>query len=246
MSCARSIKWVCLPLLAGALFMMSCASIDTGALGEAILKGRPLDEETVVAGLKDALRVGTENGVSTTSSVDGFLGNALIRIAIPEEYDKFASALRTAGFGGQVEELEIAMNRAAERASGEAKGVFWSAITGMSIADAFDILRGEDDAATQYFRGKTEAELTVRFQPIVDEKMEEVGLYRVYDELAGYYEKLPFVEQPALDLKAYVTGRALDGLFVVLAQEEKLIRDDPAARTTELLKRVFGSEEAQS
>jgi hypothetical protein len=226
------------------IFAASCSGINTGAIGEAILKSKPLDEDTVVAGLKEALRVGTDNGVRTTSSVDGFLANALIRIAIPDEFDRVAGALRTAGFNRQVDEFEVAMNRAAELAAGEAKGVFWDAITSMSIADAFAILRGEDNAATQYFRSETEMKLERRFQPIVEKKMEEVGVYRIYGELTGYYERLPFVEQPVLDLNDYITGKALDGLFTVLAQEEKKIRDDPAARTTDLLRRVFGSEDS--
>jgi len=199
----------------------------------------------VTAGLKDALKVGTERAVNTTSMVDGFLGNALIRIALPEQFDDAAGLLRTAGFGRKVDELEIAMNRAAERASGEARAVFWEAITRMSVPDAFAILRGGDDAATRYFRNQTEPELRRRFETIVDEKMEEVGLYRVYEEFAGYYDKLPMVERPALDLKEYVTDNALDGILTVLAQEEKRIRDDPLARSTELLRRVFGSEESR-
>jgi hypothetical protein len=225
-----------------AIGIASCSNVNLRSLEETLNKNRPLDEATVVAGLKDALRVGTERGVNATSTVDGFLGNAMIRIALPEQFDDAAALLRSAGLGGKVDELEVAMNRAAERASGEAGSVFWDAITRMSVADAFGILRGEDDAATRYFRSQTEAELRRRFEPIVDKKMEEVGLYRVYEEIAGYYERLPMVEQPALDLKRYVTDHALDGLFTVLAQEEKRIREDPLARSTELLRRVFGSE----
>ena len=223
-----------------ALLLAGCASIDTRALEEAIFKNKPLDEATVVSGLKEALKTGTARGVEMTSVVDGFLGNALIRIALPEQFDEAARLLRAAGFGRQVDDLEVAMNRAAERAAGEAKNVFWSAITQMSIADAFAILRGADDAATRYFRIQTEAELRRRFGPIVTAQMKQVGVYRIYQDAMSIYARLPFVEKPAIDLEAHVTGKALDGLFVVLAQEEGRIREDPAARTTELLRRVFG------
>lgn len=224
------------------LAIASCSNVNLRSIEEVLNKNTPLDEATVVAGLKDALKVGTGRGVDATSTVDGFLGNALIRIALPEQFDDAAGLLRAAGFGQKVDELEIAMNRAAERASGEARDVFWDAIMRMSVTDAFGILRGEDNAATLYFRDQTEPELRRRFEPIVDEKMEEVGLYRVYEDIAGYYDRLPMVERPALDLKDYVTDNALDGLFTVLAEEEKRIREDPLARSTELLRRVFGSE----
>jgi hypothetical protein len=110
----------------------------------------------------------------------------------------------------------------------------------MSISDAFEILNGPDNAATEYFRRQTGAELTARFQPIVAAKMEEVGVYRIYEDLAARYDMLPIAKPAAVDLDAYVTGRAVDGIFLILAKEEKKIRDDPAARTTALLRKVFG------
>ena len=199
-----------------------------------------LDEQTVIAGLKEALKVGTERAVLDTSSVDGFLGNALIHIALPEQYDGMAKTLRKVGFGRYVDELEVAMNRAAEKSAGEAREVFWSAITSMSVNDAFGILKGNDTAATDYFRDKTSAQLRQRFEPIVKAKMEEVGLYRVSNQVISRYKAIPFLEKPAVvNLDDYVTEKALSGLFTVLAQEEQKIRQDPAARTTELLKKVF-------
>ncbi|MCP4572892.1 MAG: DUF4197 domain-containing protein [bacterium] len=225
-----------------ALMILGCASMQNVDLG-AILGGRTgqLDEPTVLAGLKEALRVGSENTVASTSTVDGFLGNALIRIAMPDQLDGAASTLRKAGLGGYVDELETAMNRAAEQAAGEARGIFWSAITAMTIEDAFAILRGHETAATDYFRSRTESDLRARFAPIVAEKTESVGLGRLYGQLTDTYGKLPLTSKPALvDLDAYVTDEALDGLFTVLAREEQAIRQDPAARTTELLRRVFG------
>lgn len=204
------------------------------------LQDIPLDEQTVSAGLKEALRVATERTVTSTSKLDGFLGNALIRIVMPEQFATAAKTLRTVGLGKQVDELEVGMNRAAERAAGEATDVFLNAISQMTLQDATGILNGGENAVTNYFRTHTEESLHERFKPIVTEKMSEVGLYKVYNGLTEYYNKLPLVTSPALDLDEYVTQHALDGLFTILGQEEKRIRTDPVARTTELLRRVFG------
>ena len=227
-------------LFAVPLFMAGCSGLNAGTIEDILSAGGPLDESTVAAGLKEALQVGTERGVTTTSTIDGFLGNALIRIGLPEEYHKAAGLLRTAGFGSYVDELEVSMNRAAEQASAQARGVFWDAIKRMTIADAFAILQGADNAATEYFRAQTEAELRSRFLPIVTTKMEEVGLYRAHNDLMEYAQRVPFIEVPTVDMDAYVTDNALKGLFTVLAQEELKIREDPAARTSALLRRVFG------
>jgi hypothetical protein len=228
------------------LALVSCSQLDPGSLGRIMHTGdAPLDEQTAVAGLREALKVGTRRAVDATSAPDGFLGNALIRITIPDEYQKVAGTLRDIGWGKQVDRLEVAMNRAAERAAGEAVDVFWDAITRMTVADAFSILHGNDTAATDYFQSRTRPELESRFRPIVAEKMEEVGLYALYRELSDRYNALPFVTEPAIDLEAYTTAEALDGLFAVLGQEEKRIREDPLARTTDLLRRVFGTRNQQ-
>jgi hypothetical protein len=200
-----------------------------------------LDEGTIVAGLKEALEVGTTRAVESTSRQNGFNGNPLIRIPLPEELEQMASGLRTIGFGAQVDELELSMNRAAEKAAGEAGPVFWNAVKQMSFADANTILRGDETAATEYFRDRTSNELRRRFAPIVDQSMQEVGLARLYDDLVGRLAMLPLVPKPQLDLREYVTNGALGGLFTVLGQEEAKIRGDPAARTTALLQTVFGS-----
>lgn len=224
------------------LLVSGCAGFSSDSLDAIIRSGGegPLDENTVAAGLREALRVGTQRSVETTSRLDGFLGNALIRIVVPEQFQKAANTLRDLGFGKKVDEFEVAMNRAAERAAGEATGVFWDAITGITIADAWAILNGGETAATEYFRANTEQTLRGKFKPVVQDKMSQVGLYTIYNELSDYYNKLPFVTKPALDLDEYVTERALDGLFTILGQEEKRIREDPLARTTRLLERVFG------
>lgn len=231
-------------ILAVLVLTTGCATIQNTDFESIVggTAGGELDEATVLAGLKDALKVGSQNAVTSTSTVDGFLGNAMIRIALPDQLDGPASTLRSVGLGSYVDELEVAMNRAAEQAAGEARSIFWDAITSMTINDAFAILRGNDTAATDYFRSHTEDQLRARFLPIVREKTASVGLGRLYGQLADTYEALPLTGKPELvDLDAYVTDQALDGLFTVLAEEEQAIRHDPAARTNDLLRKVFGS-----
>ena len=218
---------------------LACAQGGAVGLSEildaaGVLSGQS-DESTVVAGLKEALRVGTERTVHSASARDGFNGNSLIRIPLPDALDTAAKGLRLAGFGSHVDELELSMNRAAERAAGEAAPVFWNAITSMSFSDARSILSGGERAATDYFERTTRETLAGRFSPIVDRSMREVGLVRTYDD---FVDRLPF--RPTFSLQEYVTDRSLDGLFTLLAGEEKRIREDPAARTTELLRQVFG------
>ena len=227
------------------LLLPGCAALQDGTLTEILgsMDGPlPLDEKTVVAGLKEALQVGTQRTVTQTSATGGFLGNALIRIALPVELKSAASTLRDAGLGRYVDDLETGMNRAAELAAAEATDVFWTAITRMTVADGFAILNGNDTAATEYFRGKTSASLEQRFRRIVTGAMNEVGVARLYNQAMDIYGKIPLVEKPEMvSLEDHVTGRALTGLFTVLGQQEQEIRRDPVARTTDLLKRVFGS-----
>jgi len=197
-------------------------------------------EGSTAAGLKQALEVGTRNAVDRTSRADGYLGNPLIRIDLPDSLQTMARGLRAVGFGAQVDEVEVAMNRAAERAASEAGEVFWQGIRKMTFSDAVGILNGGDTAATEYFDRTTRDTLRARFEPIVASKMNEVGLVRSYDDLTARYAALPFTQKPSLDLRGYVTEEALDGLFAVLGEEERKIRSDPAARVTPLLKEVFG------
>jgi len=208
----------------------SLSDLVSGASGDA----------DVVSGLKQALEVGTRNAVELTSSQNGFLDNPLIRIKLPGALDKMATGLRAVGFGAQVDELDVAMNRAAERAAGEATDVFWQGIRQMTFSDAIGILNGGDTAATEYFERTTRDTLRARFEPIVSDKMNEVGVVQSYDQLVGRYEAIPFTKKPSFDLRDYVTDKSLDGLFTVLGQEERKIRTDPAARVTPLLREVFG------
>ncbi len=224
-----------------ALFLAGCAGLSSSTLDDILGTSTPLDEPTIIAGLREALKVGSERTVDTTSRVDGFFGNPLIRIPLPSELDTAAKTLRSVGLGAHVDEFELTMNRAAEAAGGEAFDVFWNTIRTITWSDARGILEGDDTAATEFFRRRTETELRTRFHPIVVTKMNELGSVRIYDRLVKAYTALPLATKPAFDPAEYVTRRALSGLFTVLGEEEKRIRDDPAARTTEILRRVFGS-----
>jgi Protein of unknown function (DUF4197) len=199
-----------------------------------------LSNATTASGLSEALKVATERAVQSTSKPGGFLDNSRIRIALPGKMETMANGLRAVGMGAQVDELEVAMNHAAEKAAGEATPVFVDAIEGMSFQDAAGILKGSDTAATDYFKKKTTAPLTTKFRPIVDDAMKNVGVTKMYESLVGQYTSTPFVHAPKLDLTGYVTEKALSGLFTIVGDEEKRIRKDPVARSTDLLKQVFG------
>lgn len=203
----------------------------------------PLSTTDIIAGLKQALEVGTANTVNSTSDLNGYYKNPQIKIPLPAEVRKVEDLLRTVGFGSQVDAFEISMNRAAERAAPEAKALFYNAIAQMTFADAKQILNGREDEATLYFKRKTYQPLEQRFKPLVHNAMSEVGVTRYYQDIDQKLRVLPMGNALAFDLDQYVTARALDGLFLVLAQEEAKIRQDPAARATELLKRVFGSKQ---
>jgi hypothetical protein len=214
-------------------------SASLGAVGDLLGSTGLSGEEKIVAGLKQALEVGTERAVGRTSREDGFLRNPSIHIGLPDSLETMVAGLRAMGLAGRIDELEVAMNRAAEQASAEATEVFWQGIRRMSFADARSILAGGDTAATEYFERTTRQPLRERFEPIVAERMSSVGLVRLYGDLTARYAALPFTTKPTLNLERYVTDGALDGLFRVLGEEERRIREDPAARTTALLKEVF-------
>ncbi len=224
------------------LMATSCKTTDLNRVLEGIGGNQQLSEQTVIAGLKQALEVGTKNSVSSTNRPGGFSNNSLIKIVVPEQLDSAASTLRKVGLGSYVNNFEKQMNRAAEKASGQAKDVFIGAISSMSIADAWGILRGGDNAATDYFRARTQTNLERRFQPIITSSMQKVGFYNDYKQLLGAYEKLPFSDKPNMNIEDYVMQETLDGLFTLVAQEEKKIRDNPVARTTELLQKVFSQQ----
>jgi hypothetical protein len=203
--------------------------------------GSNLDDGTVVSGLKEALSIGTGNAVSSASKLDGYFKNQMIKILMPEKIQTVANVLGKLGYQKQVNDFILSMNRAAEKAAPKAKAYFVNAIKEMSFDDARKILSGGDTAATDYFKSKTSEQLFNEFKPVVSKSMNETGVTRSYKEMIGkYMSAVPFASMESLDLDQYVTNKSLDGLFYMVGQEEKKIRTDPAARITDLLKKVFG------
>ena len=204
-----------------------------------------LSNEEVVAGLKEALRTGAERSVAKASATDGFLGNVRIRIPFPPEAIKVKNTLTDLGMRQPVEDFERTLNRAAEQAAKEAVPVFVEAITSMTIQDGFNLLRGGENAATNFLRERTSASLRARFEPVVAQATREVALTSYWQPLASAYNTATlFTGGTAVDpdLNAYVTTKAMDGLFLLLAEEERKIRVDPLARSTELLRKVFAAQ----
>lgn len=198
------------------------------------------DESTIISGLKEALSIGTDKAVKNVSQVDGYFGNKMIKILMPEKIQKVANILREIGYQKQVDDFVLSMNRAAEKAAPQAASIFVDAIKGMTIEDAKKILNDGDTAATEFFKSKTHDKIYSAFKPIISSSMDEVGVTHSYKEMMGKYESLPFMSKESFDLDHYVTNKAMDGLFYMVGQEEKKIRTDPAARITDLLKTVFG------
>jgi hypothetical protein len=239
-------------LLALSILVLIGASLPASAqierLLEEILKPRPggaalgsLSDIEIGAGLREALRIGAENAVALTGKPDGYFRNEAIKILVPEQVRSLERGLRLIGYGPQVDAFVLSMNRAAEQAAPFATQIFVQAIGAMTFDDVRTILTGPDDAATTYFRSKTTAALTERFSPVVSQAMDQVGVTRQYRALTGLAQAIPLFKSEAFDLDRYVVSRALDGLFHVLADEEKKIRTDPVARVTPLLQQVFGS-----
>ncbi len=226
-------------LLLSSLFI-GCKTAELSDLTRAINQtSAPLDNKTVIAGLKQALQIGARNSVSKTSKKGGFNNNPLIHIPLPKELDSAVSALNKVGLGRYSKKLELQMNRAAEVASVEAKDILIKSVSNMSLQDGWSILKGGDNAATNYFRRNTQNELKVKFQPVIKRSMNKIGFYPEYRKLLKAYNTIPFTRKPNLDIENYIMNKSLDGLFIMLAKEEAKIRKDPAARVTELLKKVF-------
>ncbi|MGD2171053.1 MAG: DUF4197 domain-containing protein [Gammaproteobacteria bacterium] len=201
----------------------------------------PLTRAEVVAGLKDSLARGISKGAAQASTENGYYGDSRLRIPFPPEVEKVEQTLRDVGLGNEVDRFVRQLNRGAEKAAASARPIFIKAITSMTISDAFEILNGPPDAATQYLMRTTGDDLRAEFRPIVRDKLEETSATRYYGDIVSTYNKLPFVSKVDPDLEAYATDRAIDGLFLLIADEEANIRENPRARTTELLRRVFGS-----
>jgi hypothetical protein len=199
-----------------------------------------LGEVRIGEALREALQIGTANAVQLTGRTDGYFRNEAIKILLPERLRSLDQGLRLVGYGPQIDELVLGMNRAAEQAAPAAKQIFWDAIGAMTIDDARGILDGGETAATDYFKSKTTAQLTTAFRPVVERSMSQVGASRQYNALLDRARGIPFLDVGAYDLDGYVVGKGLDGLFHVVGEEERRIRTNPSARVTELLRDVFG------
>jgi hypothetical protein len=247
-------------ILSGSVAIASCAQININKTKKQVKKSanqavkdaeniyndvsgqkKPLSNDEVIKGLKEALSVGTNNSSSSASKTDGYFGNPMIKIPFPDEAIKVKNTLEDLGMQEQVNKFILTMNRAAEEAAKESAPIFLNAITGMSIADGFGILKGEDNAATQYLQNNTSAELKSAFSPKVKSAIDKVEVTKYWNPLMTTYNKIPGVQKVNPNLEEYITNRAINGLFILLAEEEMKIRKDPAARVTDILKRVFGS-----
>lgn len=198
-----------------------------------------LSNDDIITGLKDALRVGADSSTKKLSKLDGFFGNAAVKVLMPEEAKKVEKTLRNFGMGGMVDKAILSMNRAAEDAASGVGTIFWDAIKGMSVKDGLQILRGGDFAATDYLKTATTRELTDKFRPVIEASLVKVDATKYWKDLFTTYNRFSS-SQVNTDLTAYVTEKALSGLFYNISLEEQKIRKDPAAQVTDILKKVFG------
>lgn len=207
-----------------------------------VAAGKPisLGNDEIIAGLKEALTVGTEKGTSILSKENGFFGNELLKIVIPADAQKIEKTLRNVGLGKQVDDAILTMNRGAEEACKKAAPIFVDAIKKMTVQDAVGILKGADTAATVYLKNNTTNSLSSAFRPIIDSALEKVGATKYWSTMVTTYNKFS-VQKINPDLSTYVTERALQGVFTQIAAEEKNIRKNPVARSSELLKKVFAN-----
>jgi len=203
-------------------------------------QGSSLSNEDIISGLKDALRVGTDSSAKKLSKLDGFFGDAAIKILMPEEAKKVERTLRNFDMGSVVDKAILSMNRAAEDAASGVGNIFWDAIKGMSITDGVKILRGGDFAATDYLKSVTTRQLTKKFRPVIEASLVKMDATKYWKDVFTNYNRFS-KDQVNTDLTAYVTERALSGLFYNISLQEQKIRKDPAAQVTDILKKVFSS-----
>ena len=201
--------------------------------------GSGLSNEDIINGLKDALRVGTDSSAKRLSKLNGFFGDAAIKVLMPEEAKKVENTLRSFGLGAVVDKAVLSMNRAAEDAASGVGTIFWDAIKKMSITDGLKILRDGDFAATDYLKSVTTKELTEKFRPVIEASLVKVDATKYWKDMFTTYNRVS-TKQVNTDLTAYVTERALSGLFLKISLEEQKIRKNPAAQVTDILKKVFG------
>ncbi|WP_298515668.1 DUF4197 domain-containing protein [uncultured Kordia sp.] len=221
----------------GLLMLNSCAELQQ--VVSQLPQGGTLGNADIAAGLRQALDFGIEKQVSKLTIKDGFYGNSLVKILMPQELQKVDKALRDVGLGSLADDGIKMLNRAAEDAVKEATPIFVNAVKDITFADAKNILLGQDNAATQYLEGKTTSALYGKFQPVIQNSFGKVGADRIWANLINNYNKIPFVNKVNPDLTDYVTTEALKGVYRMIAVEEKEIRNKVGSRTTDLLRKVF-------
>jgi Protein of unknown function (DUF4197) len=222
------------------LLITAFANAQVSEIARQLGLGSQLSDTKISSGLKQALQIGADQAVKVTGRPDGYFANQEIKILMPSNLRPLEKGLRMIGYGPKIDDFVLSMNRAAEAAAPAARKIFIDAITAMTINDARGILSGGDTAATNYFKEKTTPQLTSAFRPVVERTMAKNGVTQQYNALAQQYKSIPFAKNQDLDISHYVVSKALDGLFFELGQEERKIRKDPAAQTTNLLKEVFG------
>ena len=229
------------------IFLLACTTAQINQtlneVNKAITTDKPLTTAEVGEGLKEALVNGISKGSDRVSQLDGYFKNHEIKIPFPPEAKKVEDKLRQIGMDKQVDEFIMTLNRGAENAAKEAKPIFISAIKQMTIEDAWGILKGNENAATNYLQRTTSAALKEKFKPVIQASLDKVNATKYYSDLVNTYNKIPFVEKVNPDLNEYATNLAMRGLFLQIEKEEKNIRKDPLARTSDLLKRVFGTQQ---
>lgn len=234
----RKIKWILAVVLTGCTSAQINQALDN--VNKTLGSEKPLTTAEVADGLKEALVKGISTGADLVSVTDGYFKNPEIKIPFPPDVKKVEDAVRKIGLGNQVDKFVMTLNRGAEDAAKEAKPIFIAAIKSMTIQDAWTILRGEENAATDYLKRTTSAQLKEKFKPVIQNSLNKVSATKYYGEIVSRYNQIPLVEKVNPNLDDYATDKAIEGLFVMIAKEEKSIRQDPVARTTDLLKRVFG------
>ncbi|MCB0696808.1 MAG: DUF4197 domain-containing protein [Chitinophagaceae bacterium] len=241
------------------IFILACCMVATygcnAQLGGWLNKGKKiindasnnggtgaLTNDEIIAGLKQALEVGSNNAGKQLSTINGYFGNQIIKILMPPEAKKVENTLRSIGMGAEVDKAIMAMNRAAEDAAAKAAPIFINAIKTMSIQDGLGILKGGNSAATNYLKNRTTQQLTNAFRPVIENSLNKVNATKYWSQVFTIYNRLPTTfNKINPDLTGYVTERALSGLFVTVEQEENKIRQNPSARVTDLLRKVFGA-----
>jgi len=201
-----------------------------------------LSSQEIVSGLKEALTIGVQKAGDLTSAADGFNRNDLIRVPFPEDAKKMETSLRKVGMGKKVDEFEVVLNRAAEQAAKEAAPIFIDAVRQMEVKDGLNILKGNDDAATVFMKGKTNTDLYAKFKPVIIKALNNVQITKYWTPLVTRYNQIPLTKKMNPDLEDYTTKKAIEGLFKMLALEEKKIRNSDSARVTDLLKKVFSQQ----